>query len=337
MLTTPFQVVQKSARSNNVNQIAELQKKLQKSMSKRSIRTCIYIADLGSFLQLSNTEITEYALSRCMSKPDALKSFIHEDLERLSRIIGYMNLTTASGIENDVGNAILQELQNRIDEITSHRFHHRFIRIQSILSMKDIYDLELLTNTLRKDYIRLIYFCSKQLSVEMYKLDVYARLNLATVYTGDLLTDGHLEKMGKFLTDYLPGDQIRRRPCVQMFLEVAKCVANRFGCEVTYAHAVSHFRHADIFVGIDKTSGKAIDVSHLFPPPYTGQLIRAHKIIGDHPNMEVYAFITANRRMFDHETGRMMGDIKQKLQQLELLGFHTVLVSGICVKNCHVL
>lgn len=319
-------MTQKSVNGIHTDRIAALQKKLQKLMTKKALRTCILFADLGSFLHLTNTEIIEITLNRCMIEPNAFESFSINDLERLSRVIGMLNVTFESGIEINVGKAILVEIRNRIEEFTKQSFHQHFIRIQKNLSMKDIYDIEMLENTLRKDYIRFMYFRSAQLVSDIYCLNTYACLNLAFIYQGNTLSDQQLLKMGKFLTDYIPGDEPKPRIHSTYLMNIADCVANLFK-HFTYAHAISHFRCPDIFVAIDKTTDKAIDVKHLFPPSYTGQLISAQKIIADNSNLELYAFVAANFPNFDVKTGRLLGNIKQKLQQLELLGFHTVLVS----------
>lgn len=308
-------------------------------MTNRSARTWIGIASLGITFQYANAKICEYTLNRCMSEPNAFKSFRTNDLERLSKLVGKLSFTSETGIEITVGKAILRELRNYADQIINIGFHQQFIYIQWNLTTKDIYDLELLENTLRKDYVLRMYGRRTQLVIPMYSLDTYARLNLATIYKGDLLSDVHLEKMGKFLTDYLPKDRIKTKRGGGAHSEVSKCVENLFE-HFTYAHAVSHFRQENIFVGIDKTTGKAVDVSHLFPPPYSGQLIWARQIVGENPNLEVYAFVSESFRPFDDETGEPTGAIKQRLQQLNLLGFHTVFVSTIRLRNrqfcdCH--
>lgn len=316
---------------HHLEQVTALRTKLQKSLPQRSVRTCLTVADLGISLQSSDDEITEYALNRLMAEPNIIETFNHYELEALSRLIGSSNFSSASGIEINAGKALLQELRNRIDEWHNHGFHRHLIKIQANLTMKDIYDVELLENTLRSDYIRLIYYRSKQLVADIYSLDVYARLNLASVYNGDLLTEVHLEKLGKFLTDYFPTEQRGRKPGSLFLEEVATCVASIFN-HFTYAHAVSHVRQADVFLGIDKTTGKAIDVSHLFPS-YTGQLISARTIIGDNSNLELYVFVPATARKFGIETGRIQGDVRQKIQQLELLGFNPILVSCSRLRN----
>lgn len=294
-------------------------------MDQRSLQTCVVIADLGSFLQFVNAEIFEYTLQRCMSESNALASFRNSELEQLSRMIGMLNFTSESDIDIVVGKAILQELRNRVDQIVNQKFHQQLIKIQANLTMKDIYDLEMLQNTLRTDYIRFIYRGAKKLPANIYTLDAYARINLANTYKGETLPDTHLQKLGKFLTNYFPGDAPDGKFPQQDMADTAKCVQNLFK-HFTYAHAISHFRCADIFVGIDKTTGEGVDVSHLFPPPYTGKIFSAQSIIGDTPNLEIYAFVCASFGMFSVDTEQMMGAIKQKLQQLQLLGFNTVLV-----------
>lgn len=320
-----FQVVRKSASNRDADTIVALQKKLWKTLDQRTVRTCVVVADLGSDLCISDDDITEYTLNRCMTEPNAFQTFFPIDLERLSRIIGILNFTSASGIEKLVGQAVLGEFRNRVDRITDRGFHQIFIKTQVNLTRSDIYDLEMLENTLRKDYIGFMYFRSSQLARDIYNLHAYARINLAAVYKGDLLNDVHLEKLGKYLSDYVPEDQQKLKKHAQFHVEVAKCVKSLFE-HYTYAHAVSHFSQPDIFMAVDKKTGKAVDVSHRFPPRYTGQLIPAQSIVGDDPNLEMYAIVCANYRMFQFQSDRLAGPIKQRLQQLELIGYQTVLV-----------
>lgn len=327
--------MQTSVNGGDANLIDALQTRLLKTISKRSARECVLIADLGSFVQLSNNEIIEYTLNRCVNEPNVLETFVGSDLERLSRIIGMLNFTSESGIEMAAGKVLLQELRNRIEHIVTNRFHQKFLKILVNLSQADIYDVELLENTLRSDCLRFHYGLSKQFPSDIYMLDAYARLNLAGIYKGDLLSEVHLGKLGKYLSDYLPNDttNLSLRQNAQYLADVANCVEKVFQ-HFTYAHATSHFRRPDIFVGIDKTTGQAIDVSHRFPPPYTGQMISAAQIIGDDPNLEIYAFSNGYFRSFEVKSKRPMGIMRQRLQQLKLLGFHAILVSTIRQQKC---
>lgn len=325
-----FQVVRKSARNKDIGTIVALQEKLRKSLDQRTARTCVLVADLGSTLGISDDGITEYVLNRCMTDPNAFETFIPIELERLSRIIGVLNFTSASGIETLVGQALLGELRNRIDRITDRGFHQIFIQAQVNLTLSDIYDLEMLENTLRKDYISFMYFRSKQLAKEMYSLDAYARINLASIYKGDRLEEVNLEKLGRFLSDYFPDDQPKPKTHAQFQVEVAKCLKSLFE-HFNFAHAASHFYQPDIFMAVDKRTGKAVDVKHRFPPRYTGQLIPAQSIIGEDQNLAMYAIVCGNYKMFQFRSGRMVGPLKQRLQQLELMGYHTVLVRIGCV------
>lgn len=315
-----------------MNQIEAIQTKLFKTISKRSTRECVLIADLGSYVSLSNNEIIEYTLNRCVNEPNALETFVASDLERLSRIIGMMNFTSESGIEMAAGKVLLQELRNRIEHIAGYRYHQTFVRIQGNLNQVDIYDVELMENMLRSDYIHFHYARSKQLPIYIYMLDAYARLNLAGIYKGDLLSDVHLKKLGSYLSDYFPNEITNFKRHSLYLIDVANHVEKLFQ-HFTYAHAVSHYRKPDIFVGIDKMTGKAIDVSHRFPPAYTGQLISASQVIADDPNLEIYAFVSAYMPTFEEKSGRPMGPLRQRLQQLELLGFHTICVSTIRGQN----
>lgn len=78
---------------------------------------------------------------------------------------------------------------------------------------------------------------------------------------------------------------------------------------------------------------KSVDVSENFPPLYSGQITEARALTKDNPNLLTFAIIASNTKEFLNDDRNKcenipIGYLAQKVQQLELLGFHPIVVSN---------
>lgn len=87
---------------------------------------------------------------------------------------------------------------------------------------------------------------------------------------------------------------------------------------------------------------KAVDITNNFPPQYTGTFFTAEELTGNQKNYQVFAFILARSQMAWNFGERPTGFLKQKCKQLEMIGFHPIVVNdnvdfasngGNCIKS----
>lgn len=324
LLISILLITQKMVQSSDAPTLEVFVQNLTNSLDSYSLRTCIILANIGSKLNLYNTKLIEYTLQRCSNEAEHFVDLRMTDLENLSIIISKFNFTTESRIEINVANLILTELRNRLSEVTNYTHHLHIIKILENLSYINVYDIELIENILNPNYIEFIYGNNKILEQSIRILDGYARINLNEIYTGHLLNDKYLEKSGTFQTNYIPKKQLRKRE--DFIIQVENTLAKLFKY-YNYANAVAHNKYSDIFVGIDIDTMENIDVTENFPPLYTGKNITAQSIKGDKSNLEIFAFISASRKMLVSGTNRYTGVLQQKYDQLRLLGFNPIVIS----------
>lgn len=83
----------------------------------------------------------------------------------------------------------------------------------------------------------------------------------------------------------------------------------------------------DLHVCVNKITKEPVDVFSNYPPDYSGQLIYARSVTEDRDDLEMYAFVPANSKLHWFASDRWTGVLKQKFEQLELLGYTPILVS----------
>lgn len=217
--------------------------KLEKATENKCLHIRLMLADIGTRHRIFNPVTMEKLLNDIAADENAIPELRARSLVQLSNMIGIMDITTDSKVEEVVATRLLQETGNRIGDWLSS--HGNIISILHSLSMKNIYDLELMEYVLRPDYIHFIYKKNKLLEPDLFKLDGYCRHSLALEYKGNLLSDDYLSKMGQFRTSYLPSEDASRNK-VGFLDQISNAVKKAFEFH-KFANAAAHFQHAGKF------------------------------------------------------------------------------------------
>lgn len=152
------------------------------------------MANVGVPIRLFDDVINSIIFKRCLANPDDLKELSMQDLEYLSRLIS-MVIYNNENIIQRIGHLLLIEIKTRLDNVAARGFFLNLTNIVRNLTMLNIYDLELLENLFRPDYIKFIYKNCKLIDPQLYEIDGYNRINLKSIYNGNLLPDRYLEKL----------------------------------------------------------------------------------------------------------------------------------------------
>lgn len=200
------------------------------------------MANVGAPIRLFDNDMILNVFKRCLNHPDEFEELSLADLEYLSRILtmsSYENVETL----RTVGHLILDEIiENRLDQVAARSVYTHFINIVRNLTMIDVYDLELMNNIFRPDYIKFIHKNSKQIDMQMYEIDGYNRLNLKGIYNGNVLEDEYLDRQC-YLIDWIPNREERYRKHNENAYVIEDVVRKLFSyCK--FAHIVAHRRHA---------------------------------------------------------------------------------------------
>lgn len=225
-------------------QWAKISQNLRASIEKRSLKTCILLANVGLPTRYFDKETILHVFNRCSAHPGELQELSMADLEYLSRILTMSNFENQE-IITKVGQNVLNELISRLDNVASRGFYTNFINIVRNLTMIDVYDLELMHNIFRKDFIKFIHKQSKQVDMPMYEIDGYNRINLKGIYKGNVLQPNYLSKMC-FLIEWVPDKENNKKQ--DEFSHSIKDAVQKQFTHCQYAHAIPHRRHAGTFI-----------------------------------------------------------------------------------------
>lgn len=199
------------------------------------------MAHVGLPIRLFDTDIIANVFDRCLNHPDEFGELTMPDMEYLSRILSMNNHSDPDQLQK-VGHLLLDEIKNRLGQVTSRRFYAHFINIVRNLTVIDVYNLELMDNIFRPDYIRIIHKNCKQLDFPIYEIDGYNRIDLKNIYKGNRLSEIHLEKL-KFLINWVPDKDNRYKKHFEFSFAIENAVQKLFTyCQ--YAHAVAHRKNA---------------------------------------------------------------------------------------------
>lgn len=88
---------------------------------------------------------------------------------------------------------------------------------------------------------------------------------------------------------------------------------------------------SDVIACIDRNTLQPVDISRNFPPLYQGKSIEASTLTNNDSNLIVFAFIASNIKEYSFDNRNTcipipLGYMAQKVEQLQLLGYQTVMV-----------
>lgn len=214
---------------------------LRSNMEARLLKTCILMANIGVPIRLFDDQVILNVFQRCLNHPEEFEGLSMHDLEYLSRILCMSNYSDREMIRK-IGNLLLTEIKNRLEYVALRGFYTNFINIIRNLTLIHIYDLEIMENLFRPEYIRFIHKNSKQVDMPLYELDGYNRINLKCIYKGHLLPDNYLERIC-YLVDWVP-DRVERYRKHHEFVYAIEDIVRKHFTHCQYAHAVAHRKAA---------------------------------------------------------------------------------------------
>lgn len=199
------------------------------------------MANVGIAIRLFDNDIIAHMFERCLNHPDEFSELSMPDLEYLSRVLCTVTHSDRNELQK-VGHLLLNEIINRLDQVASRGFYAHFANIVRNLTVIDVYNLELMDNIFRPDYIQFIHKKSKQLDLPLYEIDGYNRINLKDIYTGNRLSEKHLDKLC-YLINWIPDKANRRKKHYEFTFAIEDVIQELF-THYQYAHAIAHRKNA---------------------------------------------------------------------------------------------
>lgn len=221
------------------NQLQTIMKSMSRTLDEKSIHTCALVATMGTSVRVFNDESISILFQRLLNQPDMLCKLNLSTLQKVSRIIDLYPRN--ADMLTKVGNLILNEMKNRLESIVDPLGYSASMNIIRNMLTHHIYDLELLDNILRSDFIRKMNY-SKQLNLSIYEIDAYTRINLKDIYNGNQLTDDYLARI-KYLTEFAP-DQVNNFKKSETHIYTIENVIRKYFEHYKFDHALAHHKFA---------------------------------------------------------------------------------------------
>lgn len=141
-------ILRYSSKPIHADLMNKLHDKLLPNIDRFNILTCMHISLLGTNLQNFHQKLIEKIIIKMI---DNIGSMRLKDLDRLSLVIALYDFKSEKEVELVFMRKVIEELKNRVDEIVKHP--KCFTSINHYLSMKGIYDLELIATALKENFI----------------------------------------------------------------------------------------------------------------------------------------------------------------------------------------
>lgn len=199
---------------------------------------------MGISHRIYNDKLTQRVYQRILDSDEGLGSLRHNEITQIADVLGTFTTATPNGNEIIIAERILKSLENLIHLSLYTGIHRNMVTIMCHLLRLGIYNMELIDNILRPDYIKLLYGRNKVLPVEIFLINGFTQINLKNIYSGNRLDKSYTQIMGKYMTDFIPDrNDSKRSRHTDFILSIEYCVEKLYK-HYRYANAVSHYKNA---------------------------------------------------------------------------------------------
>lgn len=206
--------------------LANILKIYRNTLKSYALQTCIAIAYAGAARRIFDDVILFDLLERCSNHSDQLEQLSMIDLEYLSRCLCVLHDYQHMDLVKSAAGQLLNEMKRRLNDVAKRNFFPSFVRIIRNLTLIDTYDIELLANIFRSDFIQHL-LKTNMLDLRVYELDGYARINLINIYRGDYIPEAELSKL-RWLIKYIPDRIGNHQPKHLSFYAIEDAIGGLF-------------------------------------------------------------------------------------------------------------
>lgn len=177
---------------------------------------------------------------------------------------------------------------------------------------------------------------------EILCLDSFTRINLKGRYDGPQLSKRLRANIFKFQSNYVPyrGQSHKMTHADQLLLNLKEVLEAKFGSNVL-THILPHYQRPDVICCFDENGNPVTDkFLDCFPPRNSGEILskefllsRDEKLAAEMGNCQMLAVILGGWNFYLRDTNVPTGGLRMKLEQLEMIGYKTVLVHWSTWKN----
>nr|XP_019530042.2 uncharacterized protein LOC109401889 [Aedes albopictus] len=292
---------------------------------RMSLFCCLHLALLGSDIHLCHQASLEVIIERFTKDIQLLRL---KDMERIAFIIGHFNMTIPDQKDIALLKAIIEELPNRIQEIT--QYPKSYLSLLNFMTLKEIYSEPLITAAFEKRFLFMTYGRNVAgAGREVISLDAFLRINLKNAnYTGNYFPQKPFKVVAKLTQDYVPSREYRLTKSDRMLLEIQSAFQSRHQF-AHIIHLLPHFQRPDVILLWDQGRKQFLDVAARCPEQYSGDILSREQLLKDDAadgNLRLIAVVAGGWNCYVRDQNRVTGGFAMKLKQLGLVGFETVVI-----------
>lgn len=290
-----------------------------------SLFCCLHLALLGSDIHLCHQASLEAIIERFTKDIKLLRL---KDMERIAFIIGHFNMTIEDRKDLTLLKSIVDELPNRIQEIT--HYPKSYLSLLNFMTLKEIYSEPLITAAFEKRFLLMTYGRNVAgAGREIISLDAFLRINLKnTNYAGNYFPQKPFKVVAKLTQDYVPSTEYRLTKSDRMLLEIKGAFQTRHQF-AHIIHLLPHYQRPDVVLLWDQGRKQFLDVAARCPEQYSGDILSRERLLEDDAadeNLRLIAVVAGGWNCYVRDQNRATGGFAMKLKQLGLVGFETVVI-----------
>ncbi|XP_058818306.1 uncharacterized protein LOC131681507 [Topomyia yanbarensis] len=324
-LTAILKLLRYSSRIPNVQSMDRLLTALTPEIPRLSLLACLHLALLGTDVHLCHQPSLQAIFERFLNDIKLLRL---KDMERIAFVATHYNMDLPGQIDRKLLQAILEELPNRVKEITD--YPKCYLALLNFLSLKEVYSEQLIRAAFEPRFLALAY--GRNITAagrEVVALDAFLRINLRDKnYQGNYFPEKPFKIISKLKQDYVPSLEYRLTKSDRMLLEIQQAFQRRH--EFAHIiHVLPHYQRPDVIMLWDGEKSQFLDVCAKCPPQYSGVILSREHLLADevgNENLRLIAIVAGSWNCYVRDQNRITGGFAMKLKQLGLIGFETVVI-----------
>lgn len=302
----------------NQNELMELQKSLVPFAKEANLISLTHVILLGRMQRVFNPQLVDIVLERFLKNLDSLRI---KDIEKALLVISTMN-RNPNEIDRKFCDSVHQYLL-KLPKTEHMDLMERYIRCISFMVLCRDVDEKSIDWALYPRRRKIYGDAISDNELALLIIDSYAKINLANSYSGHRLSD-------RFCAELMQGTHKKSGKPYALTGEICEIFKTN-GAHCILSIPIPYVPHPDIFCVYNKRTNQTINT---IQPNMDGTIINASELHQNNPDFEAIAIIPCFQRQTVFQSNQFTGVFQMKLNQLQMLGFKTIVIENEIWKSC---
>lgn len=298
-VTAILKAVRQFSTRHHIVELMDLQNKLVPFAKDANLMGLTHIIQLGAKQSVFNAQLIDVIIKRFLENLYDLRI---KDVERALLTIATCNH------KNDIKKQFCDKAQEYLLTSLDTKYPASLIRCISYLVLLGIADARLIDWALSPE----VYTNAD--AFPLLLIDSYAMINLAKTYTKNKLPENVCAKLMCDLTDVGPKSE---------FVDEINGILKTNGIDCMLSRAIPHIASPDIFLIYNKKTHKTVSI---LKGNADGSILDAKTLHENNPHLEAVAILSCLPGQVVFKSNRYNGYFQLRLNQLEMLGFKTIVI-----------